>query len=436
MFTPNLFFMLPYLLFGLMLLFIILGVPVAFSLILTSIAMVLFDPRLGIWIVFQRMFNGMNSFVLLAVPLFLLAGNLMNNANITSRLITFSRNLIGHLKGSLAHVNVVVSMFFAGVSGSSTADSAGIGSVLIPAMIKEGYPKAFTVAVTAASSVMGIIIPPSINMIVWGALTNTSIAAMFLGGFLPGILIAISQIGLNFVFVKKYHVPTYPRAKLKDVLVSSRDGLLALVVPVIIIGGLISGIFSPTEAAVTAVIYSLILGIFIYRDLSFSAIFKSIKDTVKLSSLSLFSLVAAAIFGYLISFYKIPDLLLSNIGNSNPTLMLIMMVIVMLIIGTFMDALPAMAILAPLFMPLVSQAGVNPVHFGVVSVMALGLGLITPPYGLCLMIAAKIGDISIIRAFGVTAAYLAIMTGLIILIIIFPDIVLIVPKLVAPQFIQ
>ena len=436
MFTPNLFFILPYLLFGLMLLFVALGVPVAFSLILSSIAMILLDPRLGIWIVFQRMFNGMNSFVLLAVPLFLLAGNLMNNANITDRLIVFSRNLIGHLKGSLAHVNVVVSMFFAGVSGSSTADSAGIGSVLIPAMIKEGYPKAFTVAVTAASSVMGIIIPPSINMIVWGALTNTSIVSMFLGGFIPGVLIAVSQIGLNFVFVKKYHVPTYPRASFKKLLSSSRDGLLALVVPVIIIGGLIGGIFSPTEAAVTAVVYSLILGILIYRDLSMGAIIKSATETVKLSSLSLFSLVAASIFGYLISFYQVPNLLLHNIGTGSPTTMLILMVIVMLIIGTFMDALPAMAILAPLFMPLIHKAGINPVHFGVISVMALGLGLITPPYGLCLMIAAKIGEISIIRAFGVTAAYLAIMIVLVILIIFIPDIVLIVPKLIAPQFIQ
>lgn len=167
-----------------------------------------------------------------------------------------------------------------------------------------------------------------------------------------------------------------------------------------------------------------------------SAILKSARETVKLSSLSLFSLVAASIFGYLISFYQIPNLLLHNIGGSDPTVMLILMVIVMLIIGTFMDALPAMAILAPIFMPLVHQAGINPVQFGVIAVMALGLGLITPPYGLCLMIAAKIGDISIIRAFGVTAAYLAIMIVLVILIILIPDIVLIVPKLIAPQFIQ
>ena len=413
---------------------IVLGVPVAFSLIVSSLAIVLLDPRIGTWVVFQRMYNGMNSFVLLAVPLFLLAGNLMNNAKITERLILLSRHMIGHFKGALAHVNVVVSMLFAGVSGSSTADSAGIGVILIPAMVKQGYPKAFSVAVTAASSVMGIIIPPSINMIVWGALTNTSIAALFLAGFVPGFLIAAFQIGLNFFFVRKFEVPTYPRSSWGELFRSGRDGMFAAGVPIIIIGGLISGIVSPTEAAVLAVLYSLFLGFFIYRDLSWNQLVKSSVDTVRLSSLSLFSLVAASLFGYLIAFYRVPNLLLGGLNLENPVLMLFGMVGAMLIIGTFMDALPAMAILAPLFMPLVRAAEIHPVHFGLIAIMTLGLGLITPPYGLCLLIAAKIGDISIKKALGVTSAYLLVMVALVALIVLFPDIVMFLPRLIGPQF--
>lgn len=434
MLSADLFYILPWVLFALMLGLVVLGVPVAFSLIIASLVMVVLDPRLGMWVVFQRMYNGMNSFVLLAVPLFLLAGNLMNNAKITERLIRLARHLVGHFKGALAHVNVVVSMLFAGVSGSSTADSAGIGVIMIPAMEKQGYPKAFSVAVTAASSVMGIIIPPSINMIVWGALTNTSIAALFLAGFVPGFLIAIFQIALNLFFVRKFNVPTYPRSTFRELLTSGWDGILAAGVPVIIIGGLVSGIVSPTEAAVLAVLYSLFLGLFVYRDLSLKQIVRSGTDTIRLSSLSLFSLVAASLFGYLISFYRVPNLLLGEIQLGDPILMLFGMVAAMLVIGTFMDALPAMAILAPLFMPLVRAAEIHPVHFGLIAVMTLGLGLITPPYGLCLLIAAKIGDISIPKAIGVTMAYLGIMIVLLGFIVVFPDIVMFIPRLLGPQF--
>jgi tripartite ATP-independent transporter DctM subunit len=380
------------------------------------------------------MYNGMNSFVLLAVPLFLLAGNIMNNARITDRLITLAKLLVGHIKGAMAHVNVIVSMLFAGISGSSTADAAGIGTILIPSMIKQEYPKNFTVAVTAASSVMGIIIPPSINMIVWGALTNTSITAMFLGGFIPGFLIAALQILVNLFFVRHYNVPTYPRATWGELVRSGKDGMLAAGIPIIIIGGLVLGIVSPTEAAVIAVIYALILGFGVYRDMTMHSVIDASKKTVRLASLSLFSLVGASIYGYLISFYKVPDILFSNITTTNPTTLLFIIVAIMLLIGTFMDALPAMAILIPIFMPLVREAGIHPVHFGVLAVMTLGFGLITPPYGLCLLIACKIADISVAKSLGPVFVYLGVMIILILLIAIFPDIVMFVPRTIAPQF--
>ncbi|MDI4638785.1 MULTISPECIES: TRAP transporter large permease [Halomonadaceae] len=428
-------FVLPWLLFGLLGVLIIAGVPIAMALVLTAVGVITLDPRLTYWVMFQRMYNGMDSFVLLAVPLFLLAGNLMNAARITDRLITLCMRLVGHLKGALAHVNVLVSMLFAGVSGSSTADSAGVGTVLIPAMKREGYPVNFAVAVTAASSVMGIIIPPSINMIVWGALTNTSIAGLFLGGILPGVMIGVTQLALNMGYVRRYQVPVRKRASLAELMSSGKDGLLAAGIPVVIIGGITLGLVTPTEAAVIAVLYALALGFVVYRELSLRQVLNASTDTVRLCSLSLFSLVGAAIFGYLISFYQIPPKLMAGVSISDPVVLLLIMTAVMLVIGTFMDSLPAMAIMAPIFQPLAMQAGVHPVQFGVIGVMALGLGLITPPYGLCLMISAKIGGIPLLKALGTTMLYLTVMLAVIVLLIVYPDLVLAIPRLIAPDFV-
>ncbi|MGR4066597.1 TRAP transporter large permease [Billgrantia sp. C5P2] len=428
-------FFLPWLLFGLLGVLIVAGVPIAMALILTASGIIVLDPRLTFWVMFQRMYNGMDSFVLLAVPLFLLAGNLMNAARITDRLITLCMLLVGHFKGALAHVNVMVSMLFAGVSGSSTADSAGVGTVLIPAMKREGYPAHFAVAVTAASSVMGIIIPPSINMIVWGALTNTSIAGLFLGGILPGIMIGVAQLAVNLGYVRRYQVPVRPRASFRELLRSGKDGMMAAGIPVVIIGGITLGIVTPTEAAMIAVLYALALSFIVYRELRFRDVLDASTATVRLCSLSLFSLVGAAIFGYLISFYQIPPKLMAGVNISDPVVLLLIMTAVMLVIGTFMDSLPAMAIMAPIFQPLAMQAGIHPVQFGVIGVMALGLGLITPPYGLCLMISAKIGGIPLLKALGTTMLYLAIMLAVILLLILYPQLILAIPELLVPDFV-
>ncbi|MDO6670908.1 TRAP transporter large permease [Cobetia amphilecti] len=428
-------YLMPWLLFGVLGVLIVIGIPIAMALVLTATTLILLDPRLTYWIMFQRMYNGMDSFVLLAVPLFLLAGNLMNAARITDRLITLCMRLVGHFRGALAHVNVLVSMLFAGVSGSSTADSAGVGTVLIPAMKREGYPVSFAVAVTAASSVMGTIIPPSINMIVWGALTNTSIAGLFLGGILPGVMIGVAQLLLNTRYVRRYDVPVRKRATLKELVSSGKDGLLAAGIPIVIIGGITLGIVTPTEAAVIAVVYALALGFVVYRELDLTKLLNASTDTVRLCSLSLFSLVGAAIFGYLISFYQIPPKLMAGVSITDPTVLLIVMTIVLLVIGTFMDALPAMAIMAPIFYPLAMSAGVHPVQFGVIGVMALGLGLITPPYGLCLMISAKIGGIPLLKAMATTMLYLGVMLAVILLMILFPEFVLTIPRLIAPDFV-
>jgi len=435
MLGSDFYFLFPWLLFGLLFLYIALGIPIAFSLVLTAITMVVLDDRVTAWVVFQRMYNGMDSFVLLAVPIFLLAGNLINKAEVTDKLIRFALNIFGRFRGALANVNVAVSIMFAGVSGSSTADSAGVGAILIPSMKREGYPTPFAVAVTAASSVIGIIIPPSINMIVWGALTNTSIGGMFLAGIVPGLLLGLSMFAVNYWFVGKYDVPVHEPASMREVMSSARDGLLAAAIPIIIVGGIRIGIFTPTEAAVVAVLYALFLGFVIYRTLTARKVLEASSATVRLASLSLFSLVGASVFGYLISFYQIPGTLMGGITISNPTMLLIVMALVMLLIGTFMDSLPAMAILAPLFLPLALAAGIHPVHFGIVGVMALGFGLITPPYGLCLMIASKIGGIALLQSMGPTLVYLTGMLLVLLAIIIFPQIALGLPNWIAPDLI-
>lgn len=426
---------LPWALFALLGAFIVLGVPIAFALVLSSFAVILLDPRLTPWILFQRMYYGMDGFVLLAVPLFLLAGNLINAARVTDRLIAFALTIFGRFRGALAQVNVFVSVLFGGVSGSSTADAAGVGTVLIPAMKREGYPAPFSVAVTATSSVIGNIIPPSITMIVWGAVTSTSIGGLFFAGIVPGILIGIALIVLSALLSRRYDVPVREPASGREILASSRDGLLALSIPVIVIGGIRYGWFSPTEAAVIAVLVSLFLGFVVYRTLTVGKVIVASGETARLASLSLFSLVGASIFGYLISFYRIPPMLMEGFAIESPALLLIAMAAVILAVGTFMDALPATAIVAPLFLPIALQAGIHPVHFGIVGIMALGFGLVTPPYGLCLLIAAKIGGIPMLRAMGPTSVYLGVMLLVLLACILVPGIVLGLPRLIAPDLI-
>lgn len=412
----------------------IIGIPIAFALGLSSILVILLEPRLTMWVFFQRSFYALDSFILLAVPLFLFTGTLMNSSRITDKLIVFARNLIGHIKGGLAHVNIIVSMLFAGISGSTNADAAGIGSVLIPAMKKEGYPISISVAVTAASSVMGVIIPPSILMVVWSAITETSIAGLFLGGIIPGILIGLGQMLLVGIIAQKKNFPRTPRPRFRELLSNSKHGLIAMGAPVLIIGGLIMGAFTPTEAAVAGTIYCLFISIIVYRELIFSNFLKACWETARLSSLALFCVAMASIYGWLISYYRIPQLLMKNILIENPIQLLLFTSVVMIFFGTFMDSLPSMAILGPLFLPLMEKAGIHPVHFGVVSVMSLALGFITPPYGLSLLISSKIGGIPMTKALKDTMLFFLVMVVILVLIIVFPNLVLFLPQRLAPQF--
>src|SRR6056300_1011767 len=292
--------------FPLFIVLVILRIPVAIALGLACVPIFLIEDRLTPFLLMNEMFKSYNSFLLLAVPFFLLAANIMNAAGITDRLIRLSRAMVGHLPGGLGHVNVVVSMLFAGISGSSTADAAGIGSLLIPQMKKQGFSNSFSVAITACSSVMGVIIPPSIMMVVWGGLMSVSIGGLFLAGVVPGVLIAASQMLAVYIYAKSNNYETTQRSSLKELFVALIQAIPPLMTPVIIVGGIVGGIFTPTEASAVAVVYSLLLGVIGYRTLNLSKVVKAFYEAGRFSAVSLFCVGTASAFGWLLAYYKVP----------------------------------------------------------------------------------------------------------------------------------
>ncbi|MDF1587224.1 TRAP transporter large permease [Marinimicrococcus flavescens] len=425
-------------LFGTFLTLIILRIPVAFALALACIPVFFIEPRLTPILLLQEMFKSYNSFVLLAVPFFLLAANLMNAAGITDRLIRFARSLVGHLPGGLGHINVVVSMFFAGISGSSTADAAGIGSLLIPQMKKEGFSASFAVAVTACSSVMGVIIPPSILMVVWGGLMSVSIGGLFLAGVIPGVLIGLSQMLIVYIYAKKYDYPLYPRSTMVELAVSFGSASLALMTPIIIVGGIVGGFFTPTEASLIAVIYSLLLGMLVYRTVGFAKLSGVLYDTGRFAAIALFCIGTASAFGWLLAYFKIPALLIAGVESLGlgVTGMGLLVAASFLVIGCFIDAIPAIIILGTVLFPVTQHVGMHPIHYAIIGVVSLGFGLVTPPYGLCLLISCAVGEIRVVDAFKDVCIILMPMLCILGLIIFIPELVLYLPRLLMPQFVN
>src|SRR5436190_3770871 len=302
-----------WILFGVFFSLMLLRVPVAFALGLACLPILVIEPRLDSVTLVQETFNAYNSFILLAVPFFLLAANLMNVGGITDRLVRFSRALVGHFPGGLAQVNVVLSIFFAGISGSSTADAASQSKIFIEAQTKEGYDLSFSVAITAVSAVLAVIIPPSILMIVWGGVLTVSSGALFLAGILPGLLIAGSQMSTVHVYAKLYNYPVYPRATFREFLCSAAQSVPALMTPFIIVGGILLGWFTATESACVAVIYAAVLSIFVYRQMDLRHLHQALAETGRLSAVALFCVGTASAFGWMLAYYQIPRALLANV---------------------------------------------------------------------------------------------------------------------------
>lgn len=426
------------LLFGTFAVLVVLRVPVAFALALAVVPVFFIEERLTPVLLLREMFKSYNAFVLLAVPFFLLAANLMNAAGITDRLIRLARAMVGHLPGGLGHVNVVVSMLFAGISGSSTADAAGIGSLLIPQMKKQGYDASFAVAITACSSVMGVIIPPSILMVVWGGLMSISIGGLFLAGVVPGILIAGSQMLTVYIYAKRRGYPVYDRSTFWELMRAAASASLALMTPLIIVGGIVGGFFTPTEASVVAVVYSLVLGVAVYRSVGLKALPGILYDSGRFAAISLFCIGTASAFGWCLAYFKIPAALVEQIAAMGLGVIGtgIMVACAFLLIGMFIDAIPAIIILGTVLYPVTQHVGMHPIHFAIIGVISLAFGLVTPPYGLCLLITAAVGKIRLIDALRDVLVILFPMILVLGMIIVFPEIILALPKLIMPRFIN
>jgi len=421
-------------LFGIFFGLMFLRVPVAFALGLACLPVYIIEPRLDAQGLVQETFNAYNSFILLAVPFFLLTANLMNVGGITDRLVRFSRALVGHFPGGLAQVNVVLSIFFAGVSGSSTADAASQSKIFIDAQTKEGYDVSFSVAITAVSAVLAVIIPPSILMIVWGGVLQVSIGALMLAGIVPGLLLGLAQMATVHAYAVRRRYPKYTRATIREVLASTLVSVPALITPFIIIGGKIFGWFTATESAAIAVLYAGALSLVVYREMNLKGLYAALLDTGKLSAVALFCVGTASAFGWLLAYYQIPKALLSGVSawGMGPVAAGFFIAGVFLVVGCFLDAIPAIIIVGTILQPLAQSAGMDPVHFAIVGIVALAFGLVTPPYGLCLMIACSIAKIRIVDAIKDTMIMLVPMLLVLAAMIVWPNVALFLPRLFPP----
>mgnify|MGYP000076359672 CR=1 FL=1 len=410
-------------------------IPVAFALAISTVPIVVLELRLTPFIVLDRMFQSYNSFILLAVPFFLLAANLMNSGKVTDKLIDLSRVLTGWMPGGLGHVNVAVSMLFAGISGSSTADAAGCGKILIPAMINEGYDRRFAIAITACSSVMGVIIPPSILMIVWGGVMQTSVGALFLAGAIPGIMIGLALMATVYGYAKVYNYPIIGKPTLCEIWTAFKGAFLAMLTPIFVIGGIVGGIVTPTESAIIAAGYSLILGMFVYRTVTIRDLGHIFYDTGRFASISLFAIGSASAFGWLLAFYQVPQLVVDamtslEFGTFGTALVIAGL---FLFFGLFIDAIPTIIILGTVLLPVATAAEIHPIVFAIIGIVSLAFGLVTPPYGLCLLISASIGGMNVVQVMREVCIILLPMLLILLLIIIFPNIALWLPQMLMPE---
>lgn len=379
---------------GVMIGLILLGMPVAFALGISSMVYIIAEGH-DLSMIAQSLVRGVDSFTLLAVPFFLLVGELMNSGGITARIIRLAKVLVGHFKGGLAQVNIVSSLIFSGISGSATADTVALGSVLIPAMEKEGYDKKFAAAITAISSIVGPIIPPSITLIIFGVVTGQPIGPLLIAGIIPGFLIAVSLMVYTYFISKKRKYPSYPRADFNEAKSAFSSGILAMLLPVIIVVGIVSGIFTPTESAAIAALYGILIGFFYYKNLTIKSFWNTLKKTGYESAKILFILAAATIFAWVVTRARVSDIIGDFLFefSTNPTVILTLVVVFLLIIGLFMLPSEAIVVFAPILTPIVMEVGVNPIHFGVLMVLTLTIGGATPPVGILLYIVQDIAKV-------------------------------------------
>ena len=410
-----------------------LGVPIVFALgFAPVVGFLATDKLIFMNMIVQRSFAGINQFPLLAIPFFILAGEVMNQGGITIRLVNFANAVVGHLRGGLAHVNVVTSMLFAGLSGSAVADTSAIGSLLIPAMEKAGYSRKFAAAITAASSVIGPIIPPSIIMVIYAFMMNVSVAGLFAAGLVPGLIVGFSLMAATALISKKRNYPKAERrATLREFGVATRGAILPLLTPVIILGGILGGVFTPTEAASVAAGYALFLSLFVLKTIKFNDLGGIFLRAATSSSAILLVVGTATAFAWIATLSQVPvqmtDLIFSI--SDNPLLLLFLINVLLLVVGMFLDAGPAILILGPILAPTMVQLGIEPLHFAIIMCVNLTVGLATPPMGLILFVASSVSRLGVEVIAREMMPLLAIEIAVIFLITYVPAISLTLPRL-------
>ncbi|MCC8060135.1 MAG: TRAP transporter large permease [Clostridiales bacterium] len=380
-------------LFLFLFLFMALGMPIAFAMSMGLVATIACWGDISFSMIFQQMFQGVNSFSFIAVPMFIMAGDMMGEVGIIDDILTLCRVILGKIPGSLANANIIASMFFAGVSGSAVADTAAIGGALIPAMIKEGYDADFSVAVTASSSVIGPIIPPSVGMVLYGAMMGVSISALFMGGITVGIVLGLSlMVPATYYSIKRNYPRNMKKYSLKEIARALIHATPALLMPIIILGGIMFGVCSPTEAASIAILYAIIIGLFYYHSLSIKMLWECMERSMISAGAVLFISAVACPTGWLVALGQVPVILASAISTitNSKNIVLLLINIFILILGCGIDANVSLLIFGPILAPLAQSFGVNPIHFGIIFVLNITIGLATPPYGACIFIASSI----------------------------------------------
>lgn len=408
-----------------------LGVPIAYAMGIASAISIVSNGQVPWLVIPQRIFVAVDSFPMMAIPLFILAGELMNGGGITKRIVSFSSALVGHIRGGLAHVNIVGSMFFAGISGSAAADTASLGSILIPAMVKDGYNPAFAVAVTATAGTIGPIIPPSILMIIYGSITGLSIGALFLGGFVPGVMIGLSLMVTAYIIAVKKGYKAAAKASLSQIWFSFKGAIIALIMPGIIIGGILTGVFTATEAGVVAVVYGLIVGM-VLKEIKLKDLKKIFVESAITSATTMYVIGSAQIMGWILAREQFPQIIVNSLLSisNNKTVIFLLILLVLFILGFFVDATALLIILAPVFAPVVAKFGYDPIHFAVVVIMMLLVGGVTPPVGVLLFISCGIAKIKLTQASKMIWPFVTAMIVIILLCVFIPPLITFVPNVI------
>ncbi|WHH59049.1 TRAP transporter large permease [Petroclostridium sp. X23] len=394
-----------------LLIFFLIGVPIALALGLSTALTVYLGDLRSLQIVAQQIFNSLNSFPLMAIPFFMVAGNLMQSGGISKRLVNFAYTLVGHITGGLAMVAIVTSMFFAAISGSGAATTAAVGSILIPAMIKKGYDANYASANQAVSGALGVIIPPSIPLILYGIAAKQSIGDLFMAGVLPGVFVTVTLLLAAYIVAKKRGYVGVERSTLKDIWKAFKGAIFSLLMPLIVLGGIYGGIFTPTEAAVVAVVYSLFIGFVVYKELRIKDLPGIFKESAVTTAVIMIIIGTAGLFSYIINLLDVPNMISEAVlsATSSKIAFLIVVNILLLITGMFVEAAAAILIFVPILMPVVETLGIDPIHFGVIMVVNLAMGMITPPVGLNLFVASRIANIKIERISKAIMPFVAIL---------------------------